>query len=80
MERKQLISIRLNLIARHFHPDHVPVLVAVTKKQPIEDIAYAYDAGVRDFGENRVEELEEKANAFADKGYKDIRWHFIGNI
>ena len=80
MNRKELIAIRLDLISRHFHPDHIPVLVAVSKKQPIEDIAYAYEAGVRDFGENRIEELEEKAKAFEEKGYKDIRWHFIGNI
>lgn len=78
MERKELIQIRLDLIQRNFHPDHTPVLVAVSKKQPVSDIQYAYEAGVRDFGENRVDELVEKSESLSH--LKDIRWHFIGNL
>jgi pyridoxal phosphate enzyme (YggS family) len=80
MERSELISIRLDLIKRHFHPNHVPTLVAVTKKQPVSDIEFAYRAGVRDFGENRVEELVEKAKECERLGLDDICWHFIGQI
>lgn len=80
MDRKELIRIRLDLISRHFHPDHTPTLVAVTKKRPLEDILAAYEAGHRDFGENRVDELHEKALELMSKGHTDIRWHFIGNI
>jgi pyridoxal phosphate enzyme (YggS family) len=80
MDRKELIRIRLELIKRPFHPDHPPTLVAVTKKQPLEDIVAAYEVGQRDFGENRVDELYEKAKALHDKGFNEIRWHFIGNL
>ena len=56
-------------------PDHV-TLVAVSKTQPHDIIATAYAEGVRDFGENRVAEMVEKADAFPD----DIRWHAIGHL
>ncbi len=51
-------------------------LVVVTKTFPVEDIQTLYDLGVRDFGENRIEELELKAPALP----KDVRWHFLGQI
>lgn len=51
-------------------------LVLVTKQVEIEQIRAAYDLGERDFGENRVQELLEKASALP----KDIRWHFIGRL
>jgi PLP dependent protein len=53
-------------------------LVAVSKKKPAEAIRAAYAAGQRDFGENYVQELVEKAEALAD--LKEIRWHAIGPI
>jgi pyridoxal phosphate enzyme (YggS family) len=51
-------------------------LVAVSKTKPIEDILELYNFGERDFGENYVQELVEKA----DQLPKDIRWHFIGHL
>jgi hypothetical protein len=51
-------------------------LVAVSKTQAIPVLRAAYEAGQRDFGENRVSELVEKAEALPD----DIRWHFIGHL
>lgn len=51
-------------------------LVAVSKYKPQEDIQALYDHGVRDFGENYVQELIAKASALP----KDIRWHFIGGL
>ncbi|MDG2310818.1 MAG: alanine racemase, partial [Flavobacteriales bacterium] len=66
------IQTNINAI-RDAVPDHV-TLVAVSKTQPLDVIASAYAEGIRDFGENRVAELVEKADAFPD----DIRWHAIG--
>ena len=55
-------------------------LVAVTKYSPLKDLFLAYEIGHRDFGENRVKDLETKAQAFFEKGFHDVRWHFIGNL
>lgn len=51
-------------------------LVVVSKYHSVEEIQQAYDAGVRDFGENRVQELVSKV----DQLPKDIRWHLIGSL
>jgi PLP dependent protein len=56
-------------------PKHV-TLVAVSKTKPIENIQNLYDVGQRIFGENRVQELEEKHKALP----KDIQWHLIGHL
>ena len=52
------------------------LLVAVSKTKPLEDLQAAYDAGQRDFGENRVQEMAEKHAALP----QDIRWHMIGHV
>jgi pyridoxal phosphate enzyme (YggS family) len=51
-------------------------LIAVTKTQSPEMIQAAYDVGLRHFGENRVEEAEEKI----DELPADITWHMIGHV
>lgn len=51
-------------------------LVAVSKTKPASDILELYELGQRDFGENYVQELVEKAEQLP----KDIRWHFIGHL
>jgi pyridoxal phosphate enzyme (YggS family) len=51
-------------------------LIAVSKTKPIDAILEAYDAGQRDFGENKVQELVEKF----EKLPKDINWHMIGHL
>jgi pyridoxal phosphate enzyme (YggS family) len=51
-------------------------LIAVSKTKSVEEILEAYDAGQRDFGENLVQELVEKA----EKLPKDIIWHQIGHL
>ena len=51
-------------------------LVAVSKYHSAEQIAEAYAAGCRDFGESRVQELKLKQATLP----KDIRWHFIGHL
>ena len=51
-------------------------LICVSKFHPSEAIMQAYEAGERDFGESRVQELVPKYEALP----KDIRWHFIGHL
>lgn len=51
-------------------------LVCVTKFHPVERLMEAYEAGERDFGESRVQELLSKYEEMP----KDIRWHFIGHL
>ena len=51
-------------------------LVAVSKFHPVEQLAEAYEAGQRLFGENRAQELIAKAPEMPD----DVRWHFIGHL
>lgn len=53
-------------------------LVAVSKTQPAAVIRAAYDLGQRDFGENYVQEWQEKAAQLAD--LTDLRWHFLGHV
>ncbi|WP_232380039.1 YggS family pyridoxal phosphate-dependent enzyme [Polyangium fumosum] len=53
-------------------------LVAVSKTKPPEAIRAAYAAGQRDFGENYVQELVQKATALAD--LPELRLHFIGAL
>jgi PLP dependent protein len=52
-------------------------LVAVSKTFPIQAIREAYDAGQRDFGENKVQEALQKMDAGADM---HIGWHLIGHL
>ena len=58
-------------------PDSVR-LIAVTKTVTSEVIRSAYDAGIRDFGENRIQEVISKQNDLQD--LTDIKWHFIGHL
>jgi PLP dependent protein len=51
-------------------------LVVVSKTQPVENIAEAYQSGQRIFGENRVQELVPKHESLP----KDIEWHMIGHL
>lgn len=56
-------------------PAHV-ILVAVSKTKPVEDLQEAYAAGMRDFGENKIQEMCDKYEILP----KDIRWHMIGHV
>ncbi|MBS0017933.1 MAG: YggS family pyridoxal phosphate-dependent enzyme [Arthrospira sp. SH-MAG29] len=53
-------------------------LVAVTKTVSVSAMRLAYEAGVRDFGENRVQEAEAKQSQLQD--LTDINWHLIGHL
>jgi len=80
MKRKKEILANIKKIESFYFPKHRPTLIHVTKTRPISDIEAAYDLGIRDFGENRVDELKEKSEYFTQIGVSDIRWHFIGNL
>ncbi|HLT07758.1 MAG TPA: YggS family pyridoxal phosphate-dependent enzyme [Cyclobacteriaceae bacterium] len=52
------------------------LLIAVSKTKPVEDLLEAYEAGVRDFGENKVQEMVDKQPYLPT----DVRWHMIGHL
>lgn len=70
--KNNLIKIK-KMIPRHC------CLIAVSKYVTDAEIKIAYDHGQRDFGENRVPELIDKATKLKEE-CPDIRWHMIGNI
>lgn len=51
-------------------------LIAVSKTKPVEDLMEIYDAGVRTFGENKVQEMCDKMERMPE----DIKWHMIGHL
>ena len=51
-------------------------LIAVSKTKPVSLLNDAYEAGIRDFGENKVQEMCDKFECME----KDIRWHMIGHL
>lgn len=57
-------------------PDEV-TLIAVTKTRPASDVREAWAAGIRDVGENYLQEALEKMDALGDL---PLTWHFIGPI
>jgi len=58
-------------------PSEEITLIGVSKTHPAEKIREAFQAGVRDFGENRVQEWEEKRGVLADLS---ATWHLIGHL
>jgi pyridoxal phosphate enzyme (YggS family) len=55
-------------------------LVAISKTQPAEAVRAAFSAGVRDFGENRVQEAEPKIAATVELAAAGLRWHLVGHL
>lgn len=70
------ITERLNSLAQEI-PESVR-LIAITKYVGIEAMEEAYQAGVKDFGENRLQPALDKQQQLQD--FKGINWHFIGHI
>lgn len=68
------IAQNLNKILHQLPPQ--VTLVAVSKTKSVADIKEAYDAGQRDFGENKVQEMTSKHEDLPS----DIRWHMIGHL
>ena len=70
---KELLKDNINSIMKNIGNSK---LIAVSKTKPIEMIMEAYEAGIRDFGENKVQELISKIELLPD----DINWHMIGHL
>ena len=51
-------------------------LIAVSKTKPVEMLSTIYNQGIRDFGENKVQEMCDKMEQLPS----DIRWHMIGHL
>ena len=65
-----------NACARAGRKEDEVTLIAVSKTKPVSMLEEAYALGVRDFGENKVQELVDKAGQLP----VDIRWHMIGHL
>lgn len=77
-DRLTEVRARIDRAARSAGRDPASVtLVAVSKTFPIAAVRQAYEAGQRDFGENRVQEALQKVGATSDL---DIRWHLLGHL
>lgn len=78
-ERLEQVRERIARAAKEAGRDPCRVrLLAASKTKSPELIREAYAAGQRDFGENYVQELAEKAEALSDLA--DLRWHMIGHL
>jgi pyridoxal phosphate enzyme (YggS family) len=55
-------------------------LVAVSKTFPAAAVREAFEAGIRDFGENKVQEGEAKIAALGDLSSRGLRWHLVGHL
>lgn len=80
MIASRLIEIRTRMADAAVRAGRSPAdvrLIAVSKTFPIDVVRAACDAGQRDFGENRVQELLQKMDASAGL---DVEWHLIGHL
>ncbi len=82
MSKKHLLKSNLDSLVKNVKSlTDLPVtIVAVSKYSEFEDIQILYDLGHRDFGENRIEDLQRKSQQARELNLVDIRWHFIGRI
>ena len=75
----ELVEERIQNAAKHCGRDRAAItLVAVSKKFPAERIREAYQAGLREFGENYVQEFASKYPKLV--GLPDARFHLIGHL
>lgn len=79
--RHHAVIERINQAATHAgrNPQDIR-LIAVSKTFPTATVLDAYQAGMKVFGENRPQELAEKAQAFLEQGLTDVRWCQIGHV
>jgi pyridoxal phosphate enzyme (YggS family) len=76
----ELISQRVQVVQAQLDQAPQPVtLVAVTKTHPASVVQAVYDAGLRDVGENKVQEALEK-QALLENSCPHLRWHLIGPL
>lgn len=76
MLSKEALSNKLQSIQSQLKHSH---LLIVSKTRSEDEIVAYYELGHRDFGENRVQELQEKAQALKTR-CPEIRWHMIGHL
>lgn len=77
MPRKEEIAHRLQALKTELGTTQ---LIAVTKYSPLEEALMVYESGQFDLGENKVNDLKNRANIFLEKKLDQIRWHFIGHL
>jgi pyridoxal phosphate enzyme (YggS family) len=70
------LSIKENIEIIKSQISNGTTLVAVSKTRALDELEQAYESGVRDFGENKVQEFLEKYDAF----HNGVIWHFIGHL
>ena len=70
------MKIAKNIIELKNSLSETVTLIAVSKTKPQSDLIEAYEAGQRDFGENKIQEMSEKWDHLP----KDIHWHMIGHV
>jgi pyridoxal phosphate enzyme (YggS family) len=61
-------------------PAEAVTLIAVSKTQPADAVREAFAAGLRQFGENKVQEAEGKVAALASLRAEGLRWRMIGHV
>ncbi len=59
---------------------YTPNIIAVTKYFGIQEIIYAYEAGIKDFGESKVIEASDKINSLPNEVKEQSKFHFIGHL
>ncbi len=75
-ENLELLQKKIAEVAKKSKYGQEVKLIAVSKTKPVSMIEEAYACGIRDFGENKVQELVDKYEQLP----KDIRWHMIGHL
>ncbi|MEQ8671716.1 MAG: YggS family pyridoxal phosphate-dependent enzyme [Aggregatilineales bacterium] len=70
----------VNACARVNRDPEGVTLIAVSKTKPAEDILHAIEAGLQHFGENRVQESQEKIPLVESQTDKPLVWHMIGHV
>lgn len=79
MVSENLITVEKNIEAACRRSNRDPqevTLIAVSKTKPVEMIVEAMEAGKKEFGENKAQEMKEKYEILP----KDLQWHFIGHL
>jgi hypothetical protein len=77
-ERYENVRKRIETSARRSNRSAEEItLIAISKTHPVEKIREALDFGIKNFGENRVQEAEEK---ITELGRGSARWHLVGHL
>jgi PLP dependent protein len=80
-ERVAVVRERIaRAVAQAGRKDGEVTLVAVSKTHPPDRVREAFAAGLRDFGENKVQEAEGKIAALGDLAAGGARWHMVGHL